>query len=59
MQSVIVELPGQIGTRKARALAQRIAQFYFDASPELRAEIERRAERLRQQSESAEVEAAS
>ena len=43
----VFEQPGALGKIKAQALSQLLQQFYLSAPPELRAEIDRRAEVLR------------
>lgn len=45
----VIEQPGAIGAIKARTIADIIQRFYLNASPELRAEIDRRAEELKEQ----------
>lgn len=47
----IIEQPGSISKVKAQALARMIQQFYLSAPPELRAEIDKRAEELRKRKE--------
>lgn len=49
MTVTVIEQPGALGAVKARAIADIIQRFYLSASPELRAEIDRRAEELREQ----------
>lgn len=43
----VIEQPGALGREKARQLAQILARYYRDAPPELRAEIDRKAEEIR------------
>lgn len=45
----VIEQPGKLGAIKARTIADIIQRFYLNASPELRAEIDRRAEELKEQ----------
>lgn len=47
----IIEQPGSISKVKAQALTRMIQQFYLSAPPELRAEIDKRAEELRKRKE--------
>ncbi|MBQ8922496.1 MAG: hypothetical protein IJ060_10125 [Oscillospiraceae bacterium] len=47
----IYEHPGKLCQQKARELAEKLERFYFSAPSELRAEINRRAEEIRQRRE--------
>ena len=47
MQVHIYEQQGQISRMKAQQIAQTLIRFYEQATPELRAEIDRKAEELR------------
>lgn len=47
----IYEHPGKLCQQKARELAEKLERFYFSAPPALRAEIDRRAEEIRQRRE--------
>lgn len=49
MTVTVIEQPGALGAVKARTISDIIQRFYLNASPELRAEIDRRAEKLREQ----------
>ncbi len=49
MTVTVIEQPGALGAVKARTISDIIQRFYLNASPELRAEIDRRAEELREQ----------
>ena len=49
MTVTVIEQPGTLGAVKARMIADIIQRFYLNASQELRAEIDRRAEELREQ----------
>ena len=51
MTVTVIEQPGTLGAVKARTIADIIQRFYLNASPELRAEIDRRAEELRNRKE--------
>ena len=51
MTVTVIEQPGALGAVKARTIADIIQRFYLNASPELRAEIDRRAEELRNRKE--------
>ena len=49
MNVTVIEQPGALGAVKARTISDIIQRFYLNASQELRAEIDRRAEELREQ----------
>ena len=51
MTVTVIEQTGALGKIKAQALSQLLQQFYLSAPPELRAEIDRRAEELRKRKE--------
>lgn len=51
MTVTVIEQPGTISKVKAQALSRMIQQFYLSAPPELREEIDRRAEELRKRKE--------
>lgn len=48
MTVTVFEQPGALGKIKAQALSQLLQQFYLSAPQEVRDEIDRRAEELKQ-----------
>lgn len=51
MTVTVFEQPGALGKIKAQALSQLLQQFYLSAPQEIRDEIDRRAEELRNRKE--------
>ena len=51
MTITVIEQPGTIGFQKARMISKLILDYYRNAPPELRAEIDRRAAELKKQRE--------
>lgn len=51
MTVTVIEQPGALGAVKARTIADIIQRFYLNASPELRAEIDRRATEIKDRKE--------
>lgn len=47
----VIEQPGALGKIKAQVLSQLLQQFYLSAPQEIRDEIDRRAEELRNRKE--------